>query len=457
MAINKSEGVTESERLLSKLCDETFLKLWSYPNPYKDDTQELCDLLVIFEDIAFIFFDREKYLKDTNDPDFMLSWERWQRRVIEAQIKTVRGAEKYLRSGRKIYLDNTLTQELPTKPTTSIRVVHKIIVAHGAADACLNSSTSNVYGSLAMSYTDSKSESDPFPFQINLGRTNPVHVFDTHNLPIMLKELDTIWDLNDYLQEKVVAINTFNSLIYCGEEDLLANYFLNYDEKNNRHFIGTLDRTVTSVAIGEGGWKDFVESPVYERTKLANKISYLWDNLIQQTCDHALAGSLIGESIISLGRSGIHEMAKEPRFSRRGLSEWMFRAINKFPENVEGLPRYISLMPSFYPKKRYLFLQLRAPSEIRNADDYRQKRQFMLEVACGAAKNAYPEIELIVGIAIDAPKFFEDNSEDFLLMDCLEWTEEERIYYENLNEKFGFFITDLQQKERTVTRFISTE
>jgi hypothetical protein len=456
MAINKSEGVTDSERLLSKLCDETFLKLWSYPNPYKDDTQELCDLLVIFEDIVFIFFDRKKYLKDSNDPSFLLSWERWQRGVVEAQIKTVRGAEKYLRSGRKIYLDNKLSQELLIKPTPSIRLIHKIIVAHGSTDACLNSSTSNVYGSLAISYADSESKSHPFPFLINLEKTNPIHILDTHNLPIILKELDTVRDLNDYLEEKISVISTFNSLIYCGEEDLLANYFLNYDEENNRYFIGTLDRFI-DLTIKEGEWKDFIESPVYKRTKLANRISYLWDDLIQRTCEHALAGSLIGDSPIAHGRSGIHEMAKEPRFSRRALSEKMFRAIDKFPKNVNGLVTHISLMSSFYPEKRYLFLQVRAPSEVRNADDYRQIRQNMLDIACGAAKNAYPEIELIIGIAIDAPKFFKENSEDILLMDCIEWTKEERSYYENVNREFGFFKTDLQRREHKVTEFIPSE
>lgn len=69
MGVNKSDGVTESERLLARLCDQTFLKLWSYPNPYKDDGKELCDLLVIFEDVGFVFFDREKPLAAETDKD----------------------------------------------------------------------------------------------------------------------------------------------------------------------------------------------------------------------------------------------------------------------------------------------------------------------------------------------------------------------------------------------------
>jgi len=44
-AATKSAGVTPTERLLADFCERSFLKLWSYPNPYKDDGHELCDLL----------------------------------------------------------------------------------------------------------------------------------------------------------------------------------------------------------------------------------------------------------------------------------------------------------------------------------------------------------------------------------------------------------------------------
>ena len=44
----KSRGVTATERMLAEFCDKSFLKLWSYPNPYKDDGHELCDLLAVF-------------------------------------------------------------------------------------------------------------------------------------------------------------------------------------------------------------------------------------------------------------------------------------------------------------------------------------------------------------------------------------------------------------------------
>ena len=250
------------------------------------------------------------------------------------------------------------------------------------------------------------------------------------------------------------AISSLDGLTYCGEEDLLAHYFLNYDEEAKRHFIGTKDSTINFVMVGEGEWKDFECSAVYERTKCANQVSFFRDDLIQRTSDNALSGRLLGHSPLLDGRSAIHEMAKEPRFSRRALSDHMFRAIESFPDNLGALARNLSLMPSFYPEKRYVFLQLRAPVELRAAEDFRAKRQFMLEVACGSAKNAFPEIQIVVGIAIDAPKFSLEVSEDFLLMECSEWTDEQCAHYTALNKDLAFFESDLRLSEQKVSRFV---
>ena len=62
----KSDGITPSERYLSKLCRRSFLGLWSYPNLHTDDGRkaekgvghELCDLLVVFGNNVIIFSDK---------------------------------------------------------------------------------------------------------------------------------------------------------------------------------------------------------------------------------------------------------------------------------------------------------------------------------------------------------------------------------------------------------------
>ena len=450
--IVKSSGVTPTERLLAELCERSFLRLWSYPNPYRDDGKEFCDLLAVFEDHVFIFFDRESRHLDTAGADKKLAWKRWKRAAIDDQARTAHGAERYLRSGRKIYLDVERTTEFPIAIDRSEMIVHKIVVAHGAAEACRAFSEANVYGSLAVVYGTPGDFSWPFLVEIDKGQ--PFHLLDSHNLPIILGQLDTIFDLASYFDAKLEAIRRYDGLVYCGEEDLLAHYFLNYDREKNRHYIGTTKTGFNGVIIGEGEWKDFIELSPYKRKKEADASSYLWDKIIQITAGNALSGTLLGNSSLLRGQSAMHEMAKEPRFSRRMLATAMITAIENFPETSEPLVRNVSFMPSFYKGKAYVFLQLKM-TDIHDYDnDYRPKRQAVLEIACGAAKNKFPELETIIGIAIDAPKYAAKNAEDFILMDCKNWTEELRAHYARANEGFDFFNTpNLVVRKRTSREF----
>jgi hypothetical protein len=457
MAIHKSEGTTPTERFLADLCERSFLKLWSYPNPIKDDRDEFCDLIAVFENHVFIFFDRHNLALSKEDSDPMVNWNRWKREVIEAQTRTAHGAESYIRSGRDIYLKKDLSVPFPIAIDRKNMIVHKIIIAHGAKDACKRFSDDNVYGSLAIVYGNIK-DGLPFPFLIHIDKENPVHVFDSHNLPIIFSELDTFFDFSSYLDAKIAAIRSYDALAYCGEEDLLGHYLLNTDKSNNRHYIGTKDDKINFLMIGEGEWKDFVELDIYKNKKSADKISFFWDELIQRTCQNTLDGTLLGNSSPLKGQSAIHEMAKEPRFHRRALSEQMIEAIRNFPESSHRMMRNLSFMPSYYEGTGYVFLQLKVEGITDYDSDYRPKRQAMLEIACGAARNKFEHLKKVVGIAIDAPKYSKKNSEDFILMDSTHWPADLREHYEEANEGIGFFKSDsLQIKKKTVKEFPDTQ
>lgn len=457
MATAKSTGVTETERLLAEFCERSFLKLWSYPNPYKDDAHELCDLLAVFENHVFIFFDRENELADSLDKDPQILWDRWKRNVIDRQVRTAHGAERYIRSGRPIFLDRKSSVPFPLPIDIDRMIVHKIIVAHGAKEACKKASGANVYGSLAITYCENVGAS-PHLFMIEIDKRNPVHIFDSHNLPIILGELDTVYDFATYLDTKLEAVAALDALNYCGEEDLLAHYYLNFDSATKHHLIGTKDPTINCVMIGEGEWHDFIETETYKNTKRANQISYMWDELIQRTCQNAMNGTLGGNSdLLSGGSSAIYEMAKEPRFVRRAIADRMYHSINAFPETSGKLARNVSLIPSFYNDKAYVFLQLKVDAAMRAEPKYRDKRQTILEIACGAAKNKFPNLNTIIGIAIDAPKFVKENSEDFILMSCEVWTDEMRAHYEAGNEEWDFFCSPTLKEHRgSVTEFLPT-
>ena len=45
---------TTAEKVIHDLATKTFFTDWCYPNPKKPDGNELCDLLVVFDDTALI-------------------------------------------------------------------------------------------------------------------------------------------------------------------------------------------------------------------------------------------------------------------------------------------------------------------------------------------------------------------------------------------------------------------
>lgn len=454
LSISKSEGVTSTERLLADLCERSFLRLWSWPNPFKDDKKELCDLIAVFENHVFLFFDRKKSLVNLSDDGNEVPWNRWKTKVIDNQIATAHGAERYIRSGRAVYIDNKCHTKFPLQILQSSLIIHKIIVAHGAADACIAQSGININGSLGILY-GRELESLCKPFVIGLDKDKPVHVFDSANIQIIMQELDTFSDFSRYLDEKLSAIRRLDSLAYCGEEDLVAHYLLNSYSENGRHFIGSRRPDVNGIVIEEGLWSNFVKLSQYKLTKNANLQSYLWDNIIHKTCDNRLRNTLSGNTDIFIGKSAILEMAKEPRFWRRALADKMIDAITKFPNEPDSITRRVNLMPSYYPSVGYVFLQLWVPMACRDTD-YREKRRSILELACGAAKNFCPNLKKIVGIGVDSPKLTSSIAEDFILLECAEWSTRQKTYYEHRNTGWNFFSSStIQQTEQAVSEFIN--
>jgi hypothetical protein len=368
------------------------------PNPFREPGKELCDLIAVFENHVYLFFDRENQTLASAPEDIGLAWERWKKEAITKQIKTAKKARNHVLNNRDaIYLDAKCTVKFPVRLPAANMTIHTIIVAHGASEACKAFSPDNVAGSLAVIYSDVGSGvPPPVPFRVLLERKNIIHLFDSHSVDIILGELDTFYDFTTYITAKEDAISRLESLVYAGEEDLLADYYSNFDSKMKQHFIGTHDTQYTGVVIEEGKWQDFIKSDPYERKKLADRVSYLWDDLLQRTTQNALDGTLLGDGGIYESQSAIFEMAKEPRFSRRVLAEAMQKAIQGFPEHGGGITRNLSFMPSFYKQTGYVFLQIRHPSIEDYDGAYRPKRQAMLKIACGVAKNKFPHLTKIV-------------------------------------------------------------
>jgi hypothetical protein len=154
-----------------------------------------------------------------------------------------------------------------------------------------------------------------------------------------------------------------------------------------------------------------------------------------------------------LGQSAIYEMVKEPRFMRRGLAERMLTAVDRFPD-IGLFSRQVTYLPSFEKNVGHVLLQLRLPAPLRS--EFREKRLAILEIACGAAKNKFPDLVKVIGIGIEAPKFSDGSvAEDFILMPCKTWSTEQQDHYKELNKEWEFFETpDLKQYNDRVTQFV---
>ncbi len=432
--IIKSEGFNLSEMFLANYCERTFLKLWAYPNPYKSQGIELCDILAVFEEHVFIFSIKDVSFnteKPTN-----VSWKRWKKKAIDDSIRQIKGAEKWiLKNPEKIFIDAQCTKKLPVPIDAKNCKIHRIVVAFGAEEACKNDSPNNINGSLAICYTNSKDT--VAPFHLMLPRDEVIHVFDSYNLEIILGELDTVRDLLWYFEAKEKAIKKYDFLQYCGEEDVLAHYFLNFDEELKRYCIGTEQEKISSLMIGEGEWQGFKNHPQYKKRNQANKISYIWDGLLQKTFQHALDRTLTGNGNTFKGNSASVEMAKEPRVSRRALSEALLISIREFStRNEEGM-RHAACHSSYYDDRMYVFFQLSLPPNMDYEKEYRPLKRELLDIACGVVKNKYPHLKKIIGITVDLPELNQHISEDFILLNCEYWTEKMAEHYRKANKETG--------------------
>lgn len=433
---------TETEIMLSELCNKTFLNLWCYTSPYKQDVpehKECCDVIAIFENHIFIFFDRYKPIDLASETDWNVKWKRWCKETIDKQIETCYGAERYIRAGGKLYIDEQLSEELPVKYDLNTVSIHKIIVAHGAKDACLSASPENINGSLAISYRSIASKNLNLPFYIWLNKENPIHVFDSYNFELILTELDTFWDFTNYIQQKERLIKENMCLSYSGEEELLAYYYvMSTSEKEQLHH--SAEECGQAIFIDQGGWDAFVKSPKYQELTERKQVSRFWDDWINDLGKTAREGKLIGNANAFTENSGLYEMAKEPRCYRWLFSEKMNEAIYRFQNMDTSVRQIIIVLKSSQDNLYYVFLQYKVVlgGEPCSEEEHGVVCNNILDVACGVTKPLLPNVEKIVGIGMFTLKSekhrLTTRINTTLLMDCSSWNSEIEENYKERNK-----------------------
>ncbi len=445
-AVSVGDGTTFSERYLARLCRQTFLRLWSWPNLHRREpgkagslSKEVCDLLVVFPPHVIIFSD--KYCAFPASGNLELDWTRWFRRAVWRSAEQVWGAERWIRDARnELYLDPACKEKLPVRlPGTDEIVVHRIVVAHGAGERCRHE-LGGTGSLLVVPDIAAKRHFDPStgpirPFSVGTLSESEgfVHVVDDATLDVLVRTLDTVGDFVNYLAKKEQLVAHGGLLSAAGEEELLAWYLQRVNESGEHDFNVPSD---TQLVLLEGGWERFREHPDRLAQLQANEVSYAWDVLIEKFSHHVLQGSLhFGSDLpVSEHELGLRFLAGESRTARRMLAKAILGIINRGID-VDRAARVVPSSDASRP--HYVFVSLRQPPDV-SRETYREVRRNLLSAYALVVKLKFPEARHIVGIATEPANCGADQrSEDLIYYDAIGWNRDTEKEARRFQEEHG--------------------
>lgn len=382
--------MNESEKLIAKLCKKTFLSLWSYPTPQRlNNRGELCDLLVICNPYIIIFSVKDISVKESKD--YQVDVNRWIRKAIEKSYKQIYGAEGTLE--REIKIQTKDGQRINKLPKIIKDNIFRVAIAIGRGERL-----PLIFGDFGKGF---------------------VHVLDELSLEIVLNELDTLSDFISYLEAKELYFKVEREFITKGEEDLLAVYL-----QNGRKFPENYDVVITNGDL----WKEFINREDYKAKAKEDKISYVWDRIIEELYNDCRNNKLINQTSLTNFEKALRVMAKENRFSRRILSKTFLEFIGCYGEQSSRSKMIVSELNTVY-----VFLVMTFDEEDREV------RMGELIARCFVAKGLNKNTEVVIGIATEEYRKGRGHSYDICYLEKPRWTKEDTKKMKEIQEKFGYF------------------
>jgi hypothetical protein len=468
--IIRSEGVTLTEKHLIGLSENSFLNLWSYPNPFREqkfssgsEGKELCDLLVVCPPHIIIFSE-----KNIKWPDKLLdvAWSRWRKKAILKAFDQIRGAERWIKTfPEKIFLDSSCEIKLPVDLASEEDLIfHRIVVARGAGEHCKEYFRSNSKSLVLDPNMKGNVEQKSEPFVI--GDLDPdgnfVHVFDDGSLDIVLSELDTISDFTRYLQKKESFLRSGKLGRVHGEENLLACYSWALNEQGEHDFVlpeGN-DSSKGKINIDDTLFKHMHEHPQYLAKQKANEVSYLWDDVIRNFTKHVMAGTIVGigdyNCNISDSEMSLRIMALEDRLSRRAHSIGIYEAMTSFVEKKQE--RFFRMMlPGILSEDNdtgfYILIlkYLDWMDEYGGQEFYRKYRAMLGHSYLRAMLIKEPKLACVVGIVLQPNDENGGSSEDLYYGKQQEWLEDEINSVRKLCDELGIGILSSSLNKRELS------
>lgn len=450
--LGDSEGVNESERILTNLCRHSFLRLWSQTNIYTDEgfkdgkggTKELCDALVIFGNDVIVFSD--KHIKFQDDKELKVAWPRWYKRAVLDSCRQLHGAKSWLkRFPERAFLDAKCLRKLPILvPTGEAVRFHLVAVTRGSRNAALAAQGGEGFGSFGVCSAIEGDAHLTAPFLIGLPEPNKqfVHVFDEVTVDLLMNEFDTAIDFIDYLKAREALLGRRGTNITAiGEEDLMAAYLCTMDESGMRHVFLNLPQgqSLPDMVVFDGSHYGRLSADIgYKRKKLADKISYEWDALIERFVEYGDPGlheRFVDQTALET-EVGLRLLAAESRFRRRQLAESFVGALRRVKQG-DRLGRLV--YGGVADETAFVFVIV--PK--RANESYAEYRRYRMGVLHAYVQTARLKAELattFVGIAFDNPhKDYRGGSEDLFVLSKNAWTEEELTELEQRRQELGLW------------------
>ena len=390
-----AHGVTPSERFVASICERSFLKLWTHPNPKGKNNKELCDCLIVCGPHIIIISVKECEYKDTGDKT---GWERWEKAAIAKSASQIWGAERWLHAvdqvvrydGRRISL-----------PDTTERRYHRISVSLGGKDQ-----VPLKWGDLGNGF---------------------VHVCDEHSVGVVFGALDTITDIVDFLDASEALITSGVRLLFSGGgiEDLVALYIIHgrsfeiLDDSNKQPDMLILDNDL---------WRGFHESEDYKAIQDDFKDSYIWDRLIEYYANDLLNDGMFDmhSKEVTDNELALVTMALQPRSYRVVLAEAFMEFLQK-PEL-----KVASRAAKGYLDTAFVFL---IGKSLESEDRIRE-----LALRCLVIRGRLPGVTTVVGIATDRPGTSKIGySSGIVYIHMPEWTAEMEKNVAGIQADLGYF------------------
>jgi hypothetical protein len=381
-----------AEEALHGLANNTFLDDWCYPNPFLPNGKELCDLLVVYDEIAIIF--QVKNLKAREEGGYDES-------ETEKNLRQLSGAKRQLFELKtSIELQNPRRGSEMFEPD-KIKEVYLMSILMGEAEGT-------------------------FSFAEEL-KTHTAHVMVGRSAEIIFSELDTISDFIEYFREKEKLFEEAEQIMITGGEEELLSVYLGHNRSFQR-FFGS-----TGMFVDSGCWDNLVDKPEYQAKQKADEISYFWDGLI----DRAHESHQYDYEVVA------REMARLNRLSRRMVSKAFLEAQMRADSDIRH---------DLYRRKVvagemiFCFLFM----DIGDDVEARQGRAEMLGMMCWVGRGQQVEITKVIGIATEK-KICPTCTYDLCRYDIPEWTKVEQRKMDLFQREYGIFvdpaITETREQE----------